>query len=70
LEQALDQLSSPPPQLAHVHQLHLSAAVEFRAAMNSAEAWLASGNQGALQNAQVHFDRFDDLIGQALVELG
>jgi hypothetical protein len=69
LEQALDQLS-PPPQFAYVHQLHVSAAAEFRAAMGAAESWLTSGSQDALLISQTHFDRFDSLIGQALLEIG
>jgi hypothetical protein len=62
--------STPPPQFGHVHQLHLSAAAEFRAAMNAAEVSRSTGDQGALREAQTHFGRFDRLIGQALVELG
>jgi hypothetical protein len=60
----------PPPQFAHVHQLHLSAAAEFRAATDAAASWLRSGDSGSLRIAQTHFDRMDGLIGQALAELG
>jgi hypothetical protein len=68
IEQLLTGIT-PPPQFAHVHQLHLSAAAEFRAGMEAAERVLA-GDQASLSAAQSHFARFDDFIGQALQELG
>jgi hypothetical protein len=69
LDQLMTQIS-PPPQFAHVHQLHIAAAGEFDAAMVGAERWLSMGDQSGLRDAQAHFSRFDRLIGQAILELG
>jgi hypothetical protein len=68
MEQRLTELSVPP-QFAHVQQLHLSAAGEFRAAIDAAESWLTTGDLGGLRGAEAHFAVFDRLIGQALFEL-
>lgn len=59
-----------PPQFAHVQQLHVAAAGEFRAAATAASWWLSSGDPGGLRDAQAHFAVFDQLIDQALLELG
>jgi hypothetical protein len=60
---------TPPPQFAHVHQLHVAAGAEFNAATVSFGRW-AAGDQRGLADMQGAFARFDRLIGQALLELG